>query len=546
MSSTIDLAVMALPPGSTLSRSSKDAEELFRSGGLWVIQAPELKLHICITAGPEVTHCASAFSSKLGQVLCNSKLWVDLGLAVIFKSCDHVVGPNHSTIFQLSFGLCRRTKHSTFSKSLRLPAEMRCYNEAIPPIDIPTAYLATINVSLEYNYCSESPQPYISCGPMTPKLLDPLQYPIDKDENLEDDILDEQCLYFNSLPQPSNMATFKNGVSIFVEELEQLNEEWNNPPEKHMNEETFQWESNGTQSVQDFHTLFDTGFRALIFQYPSPADKRSKRSKKERSQCLSEIAPAVFSRGYREAMSQRSQFIPLIAKSLSSILDRTTDPNLLPKISALKSLNHSRSEGLPPSNAMDTRNAIKSSLWSIAQKQLYNPKASRNLSPLETAPIHDEEHPTLEGSLLAVSITDEADYAWDGDEDDTLNYDSDSLDPQEHFEIWETENGDDTLISLAEDHSIGMLDGNNTDDDQIETQDTTLCTPENADQIVSYLSPTPFDDGPLCQSGLSDSEMLASDPFDEAISSPYFCLNGLDLMDEVAGFDEDLDDMLCG
>lgn len=74
-------AVMALPPESTLSRSSKDAEELFRSGGLWVIQAPELKLHICITAGPEVTHCASAFSSKLGQVLCNSKVsdvWIRL------------------------------------------------------------------------------------------------------------------------------------------------------------------------------------------------------------------------------------------------------------------------------------------------------------------------------------------------------------------------------------------------------------------------------------------------------------------------------------
>ena len=82
-------------------------------------------------------------------------------------------------------------------------------------------------------------------------------------------------------------------------------------------------------------------------------------------------------------MNQRAQLIPSIAKSITSLLKTTRNRN---KASDLQKLHpkqpKTNQEDLHPQPNTDTtdlRDAIKTSLWRIAQTQLYNPQAALKL-----------------------------------------------------------------------------------------------------------------------------------------------------------------------
>lgn len=82
-------------------------------------------------------------------------------------------------------------------------------------------------------------------------------------------------------------------------------------------------------------------------------------------------------------MNQRAQLIPSIAKSITSLLKTTRNRN---KASDLQKLHpkqpKTNQEDLHPqlnTDTTDLRDAIKTSLWRIAQTQLYNPQAALKL-----------------------------------------------------------------------------------------------------------------------------------------------------------------------
>lgn len=163
-----------------------------------------------------------------------------------------------------------------------------------------------------------------------------------------------------------------------------------------------------------------------------------------------------------QAMSQRFQFIPAIATSISSILQNTKNPVLQRKESIIAS---STDPGQPdPPHASQKkatiRTALKQALWRSAQKQLYKPETSRHLSPLSFASDLDESHSALkETALFAPSTTGETEII-DADDEDT--YDSDYYLGTEidEFESEAQDEAEETisLISLTEDYTNLSID----------------------------------------------------------------------------------------
>lgn len=285
-------------------------------------------------------------------------------------------------------------------------------------------------------------------------------------------------------------------------------------------------------------------------------------------------------------MNQRSQFIPSIATSISSMLERTNNPALKRRRPVQKP---SADPNPPdPSFASHTsttpRKALKQALWHCAQKQLYKAEASKRLSPLNSTPVLDSTKPVLEDTTLLVpSAVGETGYIGADDPD---NYDSDyylGTEIDEEFEVLEiqqqqsTENEfeEDALLSFTEDYtnlSTGMLATTSANEDnQIEFTkstddiyvdsdmdiDVNLDMDMNADRDDFYIPPpatlyTSYKPNPPP----SDSEMLTSDDLEDSFDpmnplSQSTAATSVDqgyeeiIIDETR-FNEDSDDMLCG
>lgn len=66
---------LILPPQQTSgSMETTELREQFQRGELWVDQAPELKIHVCISVGPGHACPASTFFSQIGEIFCRSKV----------------------------------------------------------------------------------------------------------------------------------------------------------------------------------------------------------------------------------------------------------------------------------------------------------------------------------------------------------------------------------------------------------------------------------------------------------------------------------------
>lgn len=66
---------LILPPNDAFdSIDTTELKEQFEKGELWVDQAPELKVHICVGVGPDLARPASTFVSQIGEIFCHSKV----------------------------------------------------------------------------------------------------------------------------------------------------------------------------------------------------------------------------------------------------------------------------------------------------------------------------------------------------------------------------------------------------------------------------------------------------------------------------------------
>lgn len=220
-------------------------------------------------------------------------------------------------------------------------------------------------------------------------------------------------------------------------------------------------------------------------------------------------------------MNQRSQFIPSIASSIASILEISKNSKLREKRNNLKSSCHPDPQTQPdPYTAGDTstvRTALKQSLWQIAQKQLYKPGASKNLSPLEYASSSDKRYPTPEYTTL---LDDEDEDTDSNDSDYYLGTDIDEpeFESLEESQERNTKDEEESILSITEDYtnlSIDMLGSTIDENEKMDFDEPKLEDIQRVDQHAGFYVPPPAFRGYSNQVVQSDSEMLTSDCVEE-------------------------------
>ncbi|PWY93719.1 hypothetical protein BO94DRAFT_460289 [Aspergillus sclerotioniger CBS 115572] len=258
-----------------------------------------------------------------------------------------------------------------------IPDTVLGYNDIIhPPSSIPSVLLSSIKVSLSFAHNEEHAQVYIPTSMAKPEIPED-QYRTGYISILPYDEHKQDMLLFG-LEQKKPEDSEDTETPTFIEELEELHGSEQSSSLLTSHHTTFGRVSPDTRH-KELYNLITTGLESLLLG----CSEGSYQSEKG-LQSLPQLAPSVFSPGYYREMSQRSQLIPPIAKSISSMLKLPSYQPLIPKLNYLNASSAIQSFPASPTN---TRNTIKAALWRIAQKQLYKPQASQNLRLLTPRPL---------------------------------------------------------------------------------------------------------------------------------------------------------------
>ncbi|KAF7166455.1 hypothetical protein CNMCM5623_000110 [Aspergillus felis] len=301
-------------------------------------------------------------------------------------------------------------------------------------------------------------------------------------------------------------------------------------------------EDRDSQTYHELDQLLRKGLRSLIVERHRESDTRTPSTDRD-LQPLARIVPSVFSLGYREAMNQRSHLIPSIAKSLASLLKTTRDPTLQSKINDLQALHNPRTEVSHATGPTDFRAAIQTALWKIAQKQLYDARASRKMSALDAVTTSADHYRGTEEDLL--SEVGMEDFHKDLNSENGEIYDSDCY-LGSNFEDPEFIDEDETNSVLSFDgnyshHSLDMLGHDDTELDRFLEDQTILDHTQNR-TTISVLNLT---EQLSCHLSISDGEMLASDGFEDEPTSPQLLPYSPSFPGTREASDDDFDLMLC-
>ncbi|KAE8323354.1 hypothetical protein BDV39DRAFT_182360 [Aspergillus sergii] len=298
--------------------------------------------------------------------------------------------------------------------------------------------------------------------------------------------------------------------------------------------------ANDTCQVSEFISLFNLGFSTLVRDNP-PRNCKYPILEKSKLQSLSRIAPSVFSPRYREAMNERSQLIPLIAKSMCSILKSTRNKSLQDKAAALEASQRCQLEDLSAiPDVMDPKTIIMTSLWCIAQKKLYKPEASGRISPLWPMSRPCNVSPLEINSVTKENIEENVQFHddWDIDQTETsdcylgTNGDIESYRPDE-TSILLSQGGNTSVYSdimeSQSDHFDCLEYSHTTPNTSWETDHGRQCVSTGDSLYVDPLS----------------EEILVWDRFDDYVSTsmPISCISSVF---EVEGpYGRESDDMFC-
>ncbi|KAA8649141.1 uncharacterized protein ATNIH1004_005036 [Aspergillus tanneri] len=268
-------------------------------------------------------------------------------------------------------------------------------------------------------------------------------------------------------PELISTIPFENGrVPEFTEELHHVEDDWeyfhclipqNDPLDRY----------DCTVSSQELISLFNIALRKLISGQSHRKHESENESEETEFQPLSQIAPSVFNPGYREAMSQRSQFIPSLAKSMASIFNFNRDQRLQQMVNEPRFAHqHQLDDSFPDTSTVNIRRKFRVSLWIIARKQLYKPHNSQKFSPLwPEMNSRGKDEKFDDEVLVAESPTDQSMYLDDNcvtehvDSDYYLGTDEGDYDL---YSVHETS----SLLTIDErfsDCSVGIIDHNDTD-----------------------------------------------------------------------------------
>ncbi|KAL4927197.1 uncharacterized protein BDV17DRAFT_134067 [Aspergillus undulatus] len=391
-------ALMLLPPETPLSHETGKLKEALCSGDIWVTQKTELKLDIRITSGADLH---PSVGPQIVGFVCKAKMWSDLGLAVAYKSIKYE--PEQTC--HLSFGIRKRCESPEKTSEPRFPKILRDLADSIPPNDVLTARIGVIDVRLKYSHAYE--QPLMQFPSQT-------SHDYSADTSQSTDI--SSCNWDQAYYSQESLTTVGESDDLLLElDIRETNEGWSDPSHAMLD----------PRCTSGIGTLFQDALTTLVLG--DVIRLRGRKGTNDNLKSLSTIAPSVFKLGYSEAMNQRSRLTTSIAKSLTSMLDRSDNQALKDKLASIQTSHSSNFDTTnPPKNDdhPNTKTILKTRLWTIAQKRLYHaptPKHLRKFSNIVLNPVNDEHG--YEDNLITESISEHTVYP----DDDCYSHDSKTL-----------------------------------------------------------------------------------------------------------------------
>ncbi|KAJ9297914.1 hypothetical protein DTO271G3_4135 [Paecilomyces variotii] len=434
-----------IPENSPLLSNSDRLGETLKSRQCWVAPAPELVLRVHVQGNRDSQSHASSYLKLVSETFQYEKVWHDLGLTVAIKSCEDVSDSDVTTELSMAFNIqenhlataVRRIPHKLLGL-LRATAQ--------PPPAIPRVTLSEVQLSLNFHSSNGNhntptiARSIIGTGTVELCVIQP-RSDLPCDEALQScPILG----YDPSLPPTKSEIR----PAPFHLQFESLG--------RHFQSSGMQlkYYATGYGNKKDgfnpsgnrvgFHKLLGVCLDHIFAKTHSKSAVGVESIKKETMYKLSDIAPTVFSPGYREAMQQRACFIPVIAKAMSAIIEAADILTSSQRLFSLQEHYASHHEtdldidGIPNKKAM-----FKCLLWKIAQKGVYLVEASRRIRGFANE--NRTDSPVFE-SLFA------------GDDsvlEDDVNSDNDLLDDEECEDDNSTSMLEEDLCSPALEEDMG-------------------------------------------------------------------------------------------
>lgn len=170
-----------------------------------------------------------------------------------------------------------------------------------------------------------------------------------------------------------------------------------------------------------------------------------------------------------QSVRQRAGFIPAVAKSIASIVNRSASERTRQELTDLRNFFQKNYESSPLSELPDLRSMIKCLLWTSLQKGVYDPKSGRKLSPITAADWGGEDDSSMLEDQLSMPWSDDAlstslDIESDCADINTGYYDDDDDDDEYRRSLFEEDSsfpfpdsvsgGSDDLIDVVSRFSV--------------------------------------------------------------------------------------------
>ncbi|KAJ5747796.1 uncharacterized protein N7511_009492 [Penicillium nucicola] len=314
---------MSLTTSANFSQSRSHATTTVFSESIlentWITEAPELELRFFISGNWGLDDDVTSFVSRLEPQLCGLNIWSDLGFSASLKTEDdkHWAAGNNSRFRPrcLTLGLRRECGRAIHSKRWILPAVIINAPDACSPPGIPALTLTSIDMHLEYRFHADN----LSHSQQSNRDTDPFEQ--DPSVIAVIQTLDESMDYIVPVRKPDDIMSQAKQSEI----LTQI--------------------SGNQRSQSDFVRLFDLGLQRFVI-----ANTRKDST----------------------AMNQRAVSIPIITKSISSMIEESDNHSIRSQAAGflqyIESSNPDAFGGFTHSARL--RSAIHSSLWSVAQTNL--------------------------------------------------------------------------------------------------------------------------------------------------------------------------------
>ncbi|KAJ5214417.1 hypothetical protein N7449_001586 [Penicillium cf. viridicatum] len=330
------------PPSHGTLQIPIDLSELSNLESLWITEAPELELRFFVEGNWDGNK-TTVFVSRLGSKLCDMEIWSDLGFSVELKTGARGYCIDTSGFHCLELGLRRECRVQNHTTGRTLPSSMTNPPDACPPLGVPVATLASIDIRLEYRFHAKDISQPQDCSDMEIGLLG--QEPSVGASSQVLDRMAEAAMLHPTHDEDSSEALGPQTACISGDESD--------------------------PSWEELFRLLDLGIRRLVISN-SIKDRAIRVSQQDTIKSLADISPAVFNPAYRDAINQRGVTIPIITKAISSMLAGNKDQSTKAKLADLLELNrsHSMNDLTMQPQIPSCKTAILSSLWRVAQKNV--------------------------------------------------------------------------------------------------------------------------------------------------------------------------------